>query len=558
MKNFFILIFFSPILIFSNNFVEKKDIFLVEKFFLEKDPKFIDSLKDGDLQDILYKILIMDYLKKNDLDKIVKLKYIKKEKVLNQLLKNEADTNKLSYFIKNGIEIKNYTTMLKKAFYDRESLINFVRVFPQDSNSIKFFKTKPEIFNHDDSVFVFLKNFSTKNFDKLIDGNDTSDWIYFLVSLKDNDTLKIKNYINTYINIFSKLEDKTVKSEYVRFVEENNLKGNLLYFLGRYYENQKDYKNAALIYSKINDDEALLRIVSNAKNENDLNFYDSVMKNYKGNDKNFLYHQAKYFYLIRDKQKCDSLLNLVALDFPLTLYSVRAFIHLKKKLETNEEKFEDDSLIIELYRIFESNGFKENFKDFLISKYKNETSNKDYIIYLLNKFEFYNFSTYYSEKRIMAGNSYTKYLTYLFPKPYIETFKKISSEENVDLALLFSVAKEESNFNVNALSKSNAKGIMQLMDFVYDSYYKDKDYFNLEKNIRVGAKHLKNYLSKFPDSPFEGIMAYNAGSGNVKKWKRKYADWELFIDGIPFIETKNYVKKVLRTYYFYKFVLRVS
>ncbi|MEO0237813.1 MAG: lytic transglycosylase domain-containing protein [candidate division WOR-3 bacterium] len=558
MKNCFVLIFLFPILIFSNILIERKDVLWVEKFFSENETEFIDSLQDKDLQDILYKILIKDYLKKNELDKIVRLKYNRKEKVLNQLLKNETDTNRLDFFAKNGLEIKNYTTMLKRSFHDKGFLINFVREFPQDSNSINFFKTNPKIFDHDDSVFIFLKNFSNKNFDKLIDRKNSSDWILFLLSLKENDTLKIKNYINIYTDIFSKVEDKKIKSEYVRFVEEDKLKGNLVYFLGKYYENQKDYKKAALIYYKINDDEALLRIVSNARNENDLNFYDSIMKNYKGNDKNFLYHQAKYFYMIGDKEKGDSLLNLVALDFPLTLYSVRAFIHLKNRLEIKEEEFQCDSLILKLYNIFEGNGFRENFKDFLISKYRNENSDKDYIIYLLNKFEFYNFSTYYSEKRIKDGNDYRKYINYLFPTPYLETFKKISSEENVDLSLLLSIAREESNFNTNALSTSNAKGIMQLMDFVYDSYYKDRDYFNLEKNIRVGAKHLKDYLNRFPDSPSEAIMAYNAGVGNVKKWKRKYADWELFIDGVPFIETKNYVKRVLRTYYFYKFVLRVS
>lgn len=558
MKNFVILIFLSPILIFSNILIEEKDLFWVEKFFVEMDSKFVDSLQDKDLQDILYKVLIMDFLKKNDLDKIVKLKYNKKEKVLNQLLKNESDTNKLTFFIKNGLEITNYTTMLKRSFYDKESLIKFVREFPRDSNSIKFFKTNSGIFSHDDSVFIFLKNLSTKNFDKLIDGENTSGWIIFLRSLKENDTLKIKNYINIYTDIFSKVEDKKIKSDYVRFIEENRLNVNLLYFLGRYYESQKDYKKAALIYFKIKDDEALLRVVSNARNENDLNLYDSIMRNYEGKDKNFLYHKAKYFYVIGEKEKGDSLLNLVALDFPLTLYSVRAFIHLKKKLEIKEEEFEDDDLVLKLYSIFEDNGFKEHFKDFLILKYRNENSNKDYIIHLLNRFGFYNFSTYYSERRIRDGNDYKKYINYLFPTPYFETFKKISIEEGVDLSLLLSIAREESNFNPNAVSTSNAKGIMQLMDYVYDSYYKDKDYFNLEKNIRVGAKHLKDYLNRFPDSPSEAIMAYNAGVGNVKKWKRKYVDWELFIDGIPFIETKNYVKRVLRTYYFYKFVLRVS
>lgn len=557
MKKIFLLFFLFPILISPKNLIEEHDLTLTEKFFSDK-IDIIDSLKDDKLKGILFRIQITDYLKNNELEKIVKINYDKKEKFLNQILKDEKDTIILNYFLKNGLKIENYTTMLSKCDFGNDYIINFVRKFPKDTNSINFFKRYPKIFNHEDSILIFTKNFGNKNFDKLVEKKNLSGWVDFLIGLKMDDTLKIKGSINDFLDIFSKIEDKKTKTRYVRFIDVKNLKGNLLYFLGRFYEDNEDYINAAKFYSEINDDEALLRIVSILRNEKNLKIYDSIMESYNGDDKNFLYHKAKYYYVKGEKEKGDSILVIVLKDFPLTLYSVRAFIQLNKKLEINEEKLDDDSTIEKLYKIFDSNGAKDYFKDFLLSKYKDETSQKDYIIYLLDRFGFHNYSMYYSEIRIKEGEDYRKYIRYLFPTPYFDIFKKISKEENVDLSLLISIAREESNFNINAISNSNAKGIMQLMDFVYDSYYKDKDYFDLEKNIRAGAKHLKEYLEQFPNSPVEGIMAYNAGIGNVKKWKRKYSDWELYIDGIPFIETKNYVKKVLRTYYFYKFVLRVS
>ena len=120
------------------------------------------------------------------------------------------------------------------------------------------------------------------------------------------------------------------------------------------------------------------------------------------------------------------------------------------------------------------------------------------------------------------------------------------------------MAREESWFNPNALSPAGAKGIMQLMDFVYDSYYKDRDYFNPEKNINAGAAHISEYLSQFPDNTTFGIMSYNAGVGAVRKWERKHVDWELFLECVPYSETRVFVKRVLRSYIFYKYVLKIG
>ena len=128
----------------------------------------------------------------------------------------------------------------------------------------------------------------------------------------------------------------------------------------------------------------------------------------------------------------------------------------------------------------------------------------------------------------------------------------------MDLALLYAMAREESWFNPAAVSPVGAMGIMQLMNFVYDSYCDDKDYLNPEKNINAGAAHIAEYLSKFPDNLTFGIMSYNAGVGAVKKWQRKYVDWELYLECVPYRETRIFVKRVLRSYIYYKYVLNIG
>jgi len=59
---------------------------------------------------------------------------------LNQILKDEKDTIILNYFLKNGLKIENYTTMLSKCDFGNDYIINFVRKFPKDTNSINFLR----------------------------------------------------------------------------------------------------------------------------------------------------------------------------------------------------------------------------------------------------------------------------------------------------------------------------------------------------------------------------------------------------------------------------------
>lgn len=113
-------------------------------------------------------------------------------------------------------------------------------------------------------------------------------------------------------------------------------------------------------------------------------------------------------------------------------------------------------------------------------------------------------------------------------------FEKAASTYNVDVELLKAMAKAESDFDVNATSKSGAMGIMQLMPETAKGLGVS-DAYDPEQNIMGGAKYIASLLKKYDGNVSYALAAYNAGSGNVDKY-----------DGIPpFAETQKYVTKIL-------------
>lgn len=118
-----------------------------------------------------------------------------------------------------------------------------------------------------------------------------------------------------------------------------------------------------------------------------------------------------------------------------------------------------------------------------------------------------------------------------------EYFKEASNTYQVDINLLKSIAKAESNFRPDATSHAGAMGIMQLMPATAEELGVS-DAYNAHDNIMGGAKLISKLLTKYDGDISLALAAYNAGSGNVDKY-----------GGIPpFTETQNYVKKVLEYY----------
>lgn len=118
-----------------------------------------------------------------------------------------------------------------------------------------------------------------------------------------------------------------------------------------------------------------------------------------------------------------------------------------------------------------------------------------------------------------------------------DIFQKAANKYNVDVDLLKAIGKAESNFNENATSRCGAQGVMQLMPATAKSLGV-QDSYDAEQNIMGGAKYISGLLKKYDGDTKIALAAYNAGSGNVRKY-----------GGIPpFKETQNYVKKVMNYY----------
>ena len=129
------------------------------------------------------------------------------------------------------------------------------------------------------------------------------------------------------------------------------------------------------------------------------------------------------------------------------------------------------------------------------------------------------------------GSSFSSYLS--CAKSLEDIFQEAATTYHVPVNLLKAVAKAESNFNPNAVSPCGAQGIMQLMPSTA-SYLGVEDAFDPEQNIMGGAKYLSNLLKTYDGDVTLTLAAYNAGSGNVKKY-----------GGVPpFKETQNYIQKI--------------
>ena len=149
----------------------------------------------------------------------------------------------------------------------------------------------------------------------------------------------------------------------------------------------------------------------------------------------------------------------------------------------------------------------------------------------------------------------------IYPITYSEHVYKYADEYSVDPLLVFAVIKAESNFKKDVVSNQNAKGIMQIMDataeevagnVLADGKYNSDMLFEVETNIKIGTKYLSELVKKYGNY-YVAVAAYNAGIGTVDKWietgviKADGSD----IEKIPYKETNNYVRKIIRDYGIY-------
>jgi soluble lytic murein transglycosylase len=143
-----------------------------------------------------------------------------------------------------------------------------------------------------------------------------------------------------------------------------------------------------------------------------------------------------------------------------------------------------------------------------------------------------------------------------YPTAYLPVIRTYAG--SVDPFLAAAIIREESQYDIRALSRVGAVGLMQVMPATAQTMAKKngtgdvgrEDLFDHETNIRFGVKYLGQLLEQFSGNVTQVVASYNAGPQAVSAWTIKYADKDPdeFVEMIPYLETRQYVKRVLRSY----------
>lgn len=141
----------------------------------------------------------------------------------------------------------------------------------------------------------------------------------------------------------------------------------------------------------------------------------------------------------------------------------------------------------------------------------------------------------------------------LYPIKYEKEICTAALRYELEPALVMAVARTESGFKRDAVSKRGAMGIMQLMPETASWMAESEGIYELELdepelNIRLGAAYLKYLLRRFGDERW-ALAAYNAGEGNAAKWRKEGRD-------IAFYETREYIKRVTSAQEVYRIKLK--
>lgn len=154
----------------------------------------------------------------------------------------------------------------------------------------------------------------------------------------------------------------------------------------------------------------------------------------------------------------------------------------------------------------------------------------------------------YEHPELVSGDTMELY----FPKVYFPIFETQSSK--IDPFLLLAIARRESAFNPRALSGAKARGLLQILPSTSRKVSRRKaDLFDPYQNVEVGAKYVLELLRRTDGQIHLALASYNAGPGKVAAWTKRYpSEPILFVDLIPYRETREYVASVIRNYYWYR------
>ncbi|MFV3408864.1 transglycosylase SLT domain-containing protein [Bdellovibrio bacteriovorus] len=199
-----------------------------------------------------------------------------------------------------------------------------------------------------------------------------------------------------------------------------------------------------------------------------------------------------------------------------------------------------------------------------------KTSNREYLRTLMSEYNtagHYNRSSYIAQinfggQRAAHGVEGIRYLwEFAYPRAYSEHVEKYTKKFSVPEELVWGIMRAETHYRRDAISPVGALGLMQVMPFtghkvatlLGEKEFKAPLLLQPETSVKIGSRYLKRLMDRFENTIPLVAAGYNAGPHRVKNWLSSFGNLETdeFIEHIPFLETRNYVKRVVSNAYIY-------
>jgi len=271
------------------------------------------------------------------------------------------------------------------------------------------------------------------------------------------------------------------------------------------------------------------------RNEDAKQYFDKVMKNYP--DSYYAYRASVAF------QNSKSSWMFVKKDIPQET---------NIPFPTDELSAQDIEIVKTLQDLNDDSTWDElPFDSFAVKSWiEASRGNLPRSVYLANK--------YITENKPPYSNPVWNLA---FPVKYGGYINKNAQKYKIDPMLILSLIREESHFLPTARSSSNALGLMQLLPataehiskIISAEYPSENKLFMPEYNIMLGVAYFDHVIKITDNFPMYAVGGYNGGPNAMNNWRKllKEEDLDVFVENIPYAESKNYIKKVYRSRYNY-------
>lgn len=375
---------------------------------------------------------------------------------------------------------------------------------------------------------------------------------------------------------------------------KNRSKQSVYYILGRIHEEQKKLKTAQNYYEKaiqqhaVDSDIYKNLLSTMAWQQFKKNQFNQAIELWQKLDQfapdRFTKMRAQ-FWLAKSYQKlkkpelANEIFNQIIQEDPLSYFSALSHKELDRKFipfqfdsnikVTALKKHSDISNdLADKWKwalAFEENVFLESLIQPLISNfYEQKPQDQSILIENLWSANLTNLLTQLLSQAPLnqRTQAYQKYTPFLFPMPFQNQIMSEATAHKIEPSLVYSLIRQESGFNPAARSPTDALGLMQVMPKVARKIAKthkislkdSAELFQPDLNIKIGTIELKERLAEFNKNYVLAIASYNAGTDPVHGWvkSRNRKDVIEFIEEIPYEETRNYVRLILRNQIIYK------